>query len=380
MTATSSRLGRGLGSLLGEEGMGTNNRIREVSTLPIEKISPNKDQPRRFFDEEKLLELASSLKEKGMLQPVLVRRLADGSYQIIAGERRFRAAQLAGMEEIPVIEKNLNDAETLEISLLENIQREDLNPVEQARAFERLVNEYNYSHKQVGDSVGKSRMAVSNSIRILKLPPAILQHLEQGRISAGHARALLARIDDEDFLQKAVEKIVQESLSVREIEKMMNKTDLPSAVAVDAEESAPLGDPAVSPPASPAISVPDGLSDPSPLPLATAPQTTSSPDLVVVTPPDSPLLTESLASPAIPLPVSVADLSSVPSLLPPVHPPTEVSLDRTFVETEKNLSQRYGVQVTVQRSASGRRIVFECENDDILQKLVDLLQRDSLSG
>ncbi|HIJ83255.1 MAG: ParB protein [Magnetococcales bacterium] len=330
MTAPSSRLGRGLGSLLGEEGM--SDRIREVSTLSIDRINPNKDQPRRVFDQEKLTELANSLKEKGMLQPVLVRKLEDGSYQIIAGERRWRAAQIAGMQEIPVIEKKLNDAETLEISLLENIQREDLNPVEQARAFERLVTEYHYSHKQVGDSVGKSRMAVSNTIRILKLPPAILQHLELGRISTGHARALLARIDDENFLEEIVEKIVRENLSVREIEKMVSKP----------EPSLP------NPP------------DPLPPPTPWIEETTTQ------------IPTETLET-----------LDETPTILP--DPPSSsasvrVQPDPTLAAAETRISQRFGVAVAIQRIGGKRRIVFECENEDTLQRLVDFFQQDNLSG
>lgn len=249
MTTPMSRLGRGLGSLLGEEGMGL-GRVRELSSLPVEQIVPNLNQPRRFFDEEKLMELANSLKEKGMLQPVLVRKLGDGTYQIIAGERRWRAAQIAGIVEIPVIEKEYDDAETLEISLLENIQREDLNPVEQARAFERLVNEYHYSHKQIGDSVGKSRMAVSNSLRILKLPPAILQDLEQGRITSGHARALLSRTEDELFLKGMVEKIVGDNLSVRDVEKLMGSPQV--SLSQPQEEVLPSpGDPQPEPPLLP---------------------------------------------------------------------------------------------------------------------------------
>lgn len=220
MNTTPSRLGRGLGSLLGEDGLDT-PAMGGGFMLAVERIEANKDQPRKSFDEEKLLELAESLRQKGMIQPVVVRRQKDGNYQIIAGERRWRAAKMAGLKEIPVIEKDYNDAETLEISLLENIQREDLNPVEQARAFEKLVNDYGYSHKQVGMAVGKSRMAVSNIIRLLKLPAAIITALEKGKISYGHARALLAKAEDEDFLTEVVENIVRENLSVREIEKMM---------------------------------------------------------------------------------------------------------------------------------------------------------------
>ncbi|MBF0629372.1 MAG: ParB/RepB/Spo0J family partition protein [Magnetococcales bacterium] len=328
MTASSNRLGRGLSSLLGEEGMGL-GRPKELFTLAIDRISPNAHQPRRFFDEDKLRELAHSLKEKGMLQPVLVRKLADGTYQIIAGERRWRAARIAGLSEIPVIEKNLDDAETLEISLLENIQREDLNPVEQARAFERLVTEYNYSHKQIGEAVGKSRMAVSNSLRILKLPPVILQHLEQGHISAGHARALLARIEDESFLAETVERIIRENLSVREVEKMVGKPMEP----MESVEPVP------SPPAPPSMTV-----SPEPVPEEDVPSYPLSPD-----------------ENSDPLPV-------------------ETLADSVLVESQNHLSRRFGIPVTIQCRGRQRRIVFECDNDDTLQQIINLLQQTSLPG
>ncbi|MBF0422247.1 MAG: ParB/RepB/Spo0J family partition protein [Magnetococcales bacterium] len=316
MTAPTSRLGRGLGSLLGEEGLVT-DRSREVSTLSVDRIHPNKNQPRRHFDDDKLTELANSLKEKGMLQPVLVRQLEDGSYQIVAGERRWRAARMAGMDKIPVIEKDLSDVETLEISLLENIQREDLNAVEQARAFERLVNDYQYSHKQIGDAVGKSRMAISNSLRILKLPTDILQHIEQGRISAGHARALLARVDDGQFLADTVEKIIHDNLSVREVEKMTGRSVDPV--------------------------VPSGSEDRVPEPAGT------SPDSMMQWPPEETSVSEP----------------------PPLAQTT----------TEHSLSQRFSVAVSIQQRRGGKRcLIFECENDDDLQRIVNLLQSNHFVG
>ncbi|MBF0414916.1 MAG: ParB/RepB/Spo0J family partition protein [Magnetococcales bacterium] len=324
MTAPSSRLGRGLGSLLGEEGMGT-GRVREMATLPVNRIVANKDQPRRYFDEEKLMELANSLKEKGMLQPVLVRKLEDGTYQIIAGERRWRAAQIAGMEEIPFIEKDLNDAETLEISLLENIQREDLNPVEQARAFERLVTEYHYSHKQIGDSVGKSRMAVSNSLRLLKLPPAILQRLEQGEISSGHARALLMRSDDDVFLAEIVEKIIKDNLSVREVERMMGQS-----AHFEPEPVPEQGDTEVS----------DSI----------------------------PPVVEALSAP----PEEIA--------APPEEIAVKVSADPALIVAQHLLTQRFHVPVTIQSQGGKRRVIFECASEEELNRLMDLLQQRPVSG
>ncbi|MBF0109032.1 MAG: ParB/RepB/Spo0J family partition protein [Magnetococcales bacterium] len=357
MTAPSSRLGRGLGSLLGEEGMGMGlGRTREPSTLPIDRISPNMNQPRRFFDEEKLLELANSLKEKGMLQPVLVRKLADGTHQIIAGERRWRAARIAGLREIPVIEKDLNDAETLEISLLENIQREDLNPVELARAFERLVNEYNYSHKQIGDSVGKSRMAVSNILRILKLPPSILQHLEEGRISAGHARALIARIDDEPFLEETVARIIRENLSVREVERLMGgKTT---------ESLAPVADGAIISAASPPDPEGSGSDTPD---LESFVSESSDPE----SSDHKPLEQATIAPPA-----------SVVEELPPLQLPDADAMTSPppYVASLDHLGRRFGIRMTFQRSGGKRRVVFECDDDETLQRLVDALQNVTISG
>ena len=185
------------------------------------KIEPNRKQPRRSFEEDSLIELSESLKQYGVLQPLLVQDKKD-YYEIIAGERRWRAAKIAGLKEIPVIIKNLTEQETVEISLIENIQREDLNPIEEAMAFKRLLKEFNMKQDEVAERVSKSRTAVTNSIRLLKLDERVQQMVIEDLISSGHARALLA-IEDNEKQYMIAQKIFDEKLSVRETEKLIKK-------------------------------------------------------------------------------------------------------------------------------------------------------------
>lgn len=222
-------LGKGLDSLITNK-VGTVETVesarkpapdKDVIFVKIAKVEPNREQPRKNFDEDSLLELSDSLKQYGVLQPLLVQDKKD-YYEIIAGERRWRAAKLAGLKEIPVIIKNLTDQEMVEISLIENIQREDLNPIEEALAYKRLLNEFNLKQDEVAERVSKSRTAVTNSMRLLKLDERVQQMVIDDMISTGHARALLAITDNEKQYILA-QQIFDEKLSVRETEKLVKR-------------------------------------------------------------------------------------------------------------------------------------------------------------
>ena len=196
-----------------------------VQVMKINEVEPNRDQPRKNFDEDALLELSDSIKQFGVLQPLLVRKRKD-YYEIIAGERRWRAAKLDGVKEVPVIEKEYTDQEILEIGLIENIQRENLNPIEEAIAYKRLLEEFNLKQDEVAERVSKSRTAVTNSMRLLKLSDKVQQMIIDDMISTGHARALLA-IDDPELQYTLANKIFDEKLSVRETEKLVKEIKNP---------------------------------------------------------------------------------------------------------------------------------------------------------
>ncbi len=192
---------------------------KEEVKLRISEVEPNRDQPRKRFDEDALLELADSIRQFGVLQPLLVQK-REGYYEIIAGERRWRAAKMAGLKEIPVIIKDFTDQQIVEISLIENIQREDLNPIEEALAYKRLLTEFKLKQDEVAERVSKSRTSVTNSVRLLKLDSRVQQMVIDEMISTGHARALLA-IEDGDLQYKIAMQVFDEKLSVREVEKLM---------------------------------------------------------------------------------------------------------------------------------------------------------------
>ena len=209
-------LGTGLGVLFGEDRF---EQEEELQTLPIGKVEPRRDQPRAAFDEHALQELADSISQYGLIQPITVRRLDSGYYQIIAGERRWRAARLAGLSEVPVRVLEADDRRTAELALVENLQREDLNPIEEARGFRALMNEYGLTQEDAARSVGKSRPSVANAMRLLSLTPDVMELVEKGALSAGHARALVPILDP--ALQLAAAKEVSDKgLSVRQTEQL----------------------------------------------------------------------------------------------------------------------------------------------------------------
>lgn len=212
-------LGKGLSAIFSENDTADTN---EVVSLKISSIEPNRNQPRRSFDEEALTELCNSIRDHGVLQPILVRPQIYGGYQIVAGERRYRAARMAGLGEIPAIIRELNDSEAMQIALIENLQRRDLSPLEEAKGFKVLMDDYGFSQEDVARTVGKSRSAVANTLRLLGLPEEVKPLLEENKLSAGHARALLA-LEDKDAIIKAANKVVDEGLSVRETESLVKK-------------------------------------------------------------------------------------------------------------------------------------------------------------
>ncbi|MBD5464855.1 MAG: ParB/RepB/Spo0J family partition protein [Lachnospiraceae bacterium] len=227
-------LGKGLDSLIPvsaginkseSKGKEKSSEKGQETLVKITMVEPNRDQPRKKFDEDALLELSESIKQFGLLQPILVQDKKD-HYEIIAGERRWRASKLAGLKEVPVIIKDLTDQEIVEISLIENIQREDLNPIEEALAYKRLLNEFHLKQDEVAERVSKSRTAVTNSMRLLKLSEDVQQMVIDEMISTGHARALLA-IEDLEKQYVYAQKIFDEKLSVRETEKLMKNLDKP---------------------------------------------------------------------------------------------------------------------------------------------------------
>ncbi len=209
-------LGKGLDMLLSENSLEDGAR---TVTLPIEEIIPNRDQPRKQFDDEALADLSASIAQHGVLQPLLVRPMPDGSYQLVAGERRWRASRMAGLTEVPVVVRDMNEQEAAELALIENLQREDLNPMEEALGYQTLMETYGMTQEQAAQVVNKSRPAVANALRLLQLPQVVADMVATGALSAGHARTVLA-FEDEDARVTAAEAAVAKGLSVRELERM----------------------------------------------------------------------------------------------------------------------------------------------------------------
>lgn len=221
MAVKRNGLGRGLESLF------VDNSVEEINSssnkLKIMEIEPNHDQPRKIFDEKALSELADSISQHGVLQPLVVRPLTNGGYQLVAGERRWRAARIAGLTEVPVIIKELTDEETIEIAMIENLQREDLNPLEEALGYSYMMDELKITQEEAAEKVGKSRPAIANALRLLKLPEEIQEMVKNNLISAGHARALLG-FADKDAMIATANLIIKEDISVRQIEALVKES------------------------------------------------------------------------------------------------------------------------------------------------------------
>lgn len=211
------RLGRGLEALIPVD-----ERADEgISELRVNDIEPNMNQPRKVFDDEKIVELAKSIKKHGVVQPIIVRKEETG-YKIIAGERRWRAAKIAGLKRIPALIKDLSSREMIEVTLIENLQREDLNPVEEAEAYEKLISEYNMTQEEISEIVGKSRPSIANSLRLLNLDDEIKKNIIDGNITSGHARAILG-LNNKENQKKVMEEIIKKEYNVRETEMLIKK-------------------------------------------------------------------------------------------------------------------------------------------------------------
>lgn len=221
MAAKKGGLGRGLDALFAD------NSIEEIAStsavkLKIMDIEPNRDQPRKIFDEDALAELADSIAKHGVIQPLLVRPMPDGSYQLVAGERRWRASRMAGLTEVPVVIKELSDDEAMALALIENLQREDLNAIEEAQGIKALMDTLSLTQDEAAERVGKSRPAVANALRLLKLPDSVIALVSGGKLSPGHARALLGFKDEQDIIETA-DLIIEKGLTVRDVEKLVKK-------------------------------------------------------------------------------------------------------------------------------------------------------------
>lgn len=212
-------LGAGLDSLFSENA----SDVQIKTTLRTSEIEPNRDQPRKHFSTESISTLADSIREHGILQPILVRPMESGGYQIVAGERRWRAARMLGLDEVPVNIKELSDVETMQIAIIENLQRENLNPVEEAAGYSELIENYGMTQEQVGKMVGKSRSAVANAVRLLSLPQRVLKMLENGELSSGHAKALLG-FEDEEMMLAIANRAADGGMTVRQVEKLAQKS------------------------------------------------------------------------------------------------------------------------------------------------------------
>ena len=213
------RLGKGIDALLQGRPLEQLSQMSSILMVEVDRIEPNPDQPRKQFSQERLNELAASIREKGVIQPILAEDRGDGIFTIVAGERRYRAAKLAGLSEIPVISQDFTDEEKLEIALIENIQREDLNPIDEARAMQSAMEHSGATQEELAKRLGKSRSAIANTLRLLRLEPDIQQALSDGTLTAGHARALLA-VDDESARRELFDRILADGLSVRDAEQL----------------------------------------------------------------------------------------------------------------------------------------------------------------
>lgn len=235
-SAPKKRLGRGLAALIGEDTSEESlvQDVRSLRHMPIDLLRASPNNPRKSFAEADLEDLANSIREKGLLQPIVVRPVANGEYEIVAGERRWRAAQRAGVHDVPVLVRDLSDGEALEIALIENIQRSDLNPLEEARAYSLLLEQFSYTQQQLADSLGKSRSHIANTLRLLNLPEAVRSQIEEGKLTAGHARALVATGSPAELAAQ----IIKLGLSVREAENLAREAAAPRKTKPKPEKDA----------------------------------------------------------------------------------------------------------------------------------------------
>ncbi len=232
-------LGKGLGALIPEVGQVEKDTIRE---LPIDRIKPNPKQPRKQFADDKLAELAASIREHGIVQPVVVRPVGSDHFELVAGERRWRAAQIAGLVKIPTVVREFTPAQVMEIALIENLQREDLNPIEEAEAFRLLIEEFGVTQEELARRLGKSRPQISNTLRLLHLPATVRHELESGHVSMGHAKVLLG-VEEPDQMQALAARVVAENLSVRDLEAALEQMQVTRTAKGGRPRRQPTSDP-----------------------------------------------------------------------------------------------------------------------------------------
>lgn len=225
-------LGKGLDALFEEnENIKSNNEVMDIND-----IEPNKDQPRQYFKQEEIESLAQSIKEHGIIQPLIVRMIRSGEYQIVAGERRYRAARMLGLKDVPVKVMNVGDKEAMEIALIENLQRQDLNAIEEAKGYKSLIDEYNLTQEEVAKRVGKSRSAVANTLRLINLPDDVKEYIERGKLTNGQARALLS-FKEEEKITAIAKEIIKDDLTVRQIERMAQKENKGNSSGANKKEA-----------------------------------------------------------------------------------------------------------------------------------------------
>lgn len=225
-------LGKGLDALFEEnENIKSNNEVMDIND-----IEPNKDQPRQYFKQEEIESLAQSIKEHGIIQPLIVRMIRSGEYQIVAGERRYRAARMLGLKDVPVKVMNVGDKEAMEIALIENLQRQDLNAIEEAKGYKSLIDEYNLTQEEVAKRVGKSRSAVANTLRLINLPDDVKEYIERGKLTNGQARALLS-FKEEEKITAIAKEIIKDDLTVRQIERMAQKENKGNSSVANKKEA-----------------------------------------------------------------------------------------------------------------------------------------------
>lgn len=241
MATKKGGLGRGFDAIMHDNSVEELSASASAVKVKLTDIEPNRDQPRKHFDEEALAELANSIAQHGVLQPLLVRPMLDGSYQLVAGERRWRASRLAGLTEVPVVIRDLTDAQVAELALVENLQREDLTPIEEANGYKELSDKYGYTQDEISNLVGCSRSAIGNALRLLSLPGEVSDMVSDGRLSAGHARAILSA-DDEDFQIELAKLVVKNELSVRETERLARSCTKTPSVGKKAKKRNPYYD------------------------------------------------------------------------------------------------------------------------------------------
>ncbi len=366
--ARRSGLGRGLGSLIPAEVVG--DRTSALREVPITAVRPNPLQPRTHFDEEAMASLAASIRELGVLQPILVREVEPNSYELIAGERRWRAAKRAGRQTIPVIVQTASDVHSLEQALVENLHREDLNPLEEAAAYQQLLDEFGYTHEQVAARVGKSRTAVSNTLRLLQAPAGVQRALGEGSITAGHARALLGT-PDRTFQEDLAKRIVSEGLTVRAVEEAVRHHAATGSFRVPPPE--PVED-AVDAPAG----APDDRFGGSATPVATVEPPPASPAPGPATPAPGPATPA--PGPATPAPGPAPDghvADPAASEVPAAEPaPFGRRLPAPGVlELEELLANHLNTRVKVDMGSRHGRIVIDFATLEDLERIYKLMVR-----